>query len=158
MLLASCGASQSIRFGVVLASNVGDGERKRPDQLVASPVQRIEARTPAAVFACHLAHNHLGVGIYVERFGFQCDGKLQCFQQCQILSDVVVLPSNPLGDADLSAAVIIDDDANTRRTWIAQRPTIDVSHQIRHLLKVKVRKKTRPVKLLQWFLSKKALP
>ena len=65
--------------------------------------------------------------------GLQGNGALESFQEGEIFSDIVVLATDPLGDADFPAMRTIDDDANTSGPRIPQRPAVHVSHQIRHL-------------------------
>src|SRR6266403_232461 len=91
----------------------------------------------------------------MNRFGLQGDGALQSFQKSEIFGDVVVLAPDPLGDSDFAALGIVNNDANTSGPRIPQRPTIDVSHQIRHLYASKMLKKRPLVKHLTWFHRKK---
>ncbi len=70
---------QTVGLGIVLAADVGDGKFERADQLLADPMQGIEARTAAGVLACHLSDYHFGIGIDVKCLGFQLQSTLQSF-------------------------------------------------------------------------------
>jgi len=56
---------EPIRFGVVFAAYVGDGEIEGVGELTADPVQGIETRAAAGVFAFHLADYYFGIGVDV---------------------------------------------------------------------------------------------
>ncbi len=51
----------------------------------------------------------------MQSLGVYGDGVLQGFEQGDVLGDVVVLVSNPLGDADGFAVGTFNDDANAGR-------------------------------------------
>jgi hypothetical protein len=93
----------------------------------------------------------------VNRLGLQGNGALESFQKGEVLGDIIVLTPDPLGDSDLTALGIVDDNANTGGPRIPQGSTIDVSHQIRHRYASKMLKKGTLVKHLTWFHRKKCL-
>jgi hypothetical protein len=51
-------------------------------------------------------------------------------EQGNVLGDVVILASNPLGNADSAAGAALDDNANTRWPRISQRTAVDVGYEI----------------------------
>src|SRR5438093_1489859 len=118
-----------VGLGVVLTVNVGDGEVQGAGQLAADPIQRIETRAAARIFAFHLTDNNLRIRVNVYFLGFESHGTLQRLQQGEIFGDVVVLPSDRFRDTYRAIETTINDDPNTRRSRISQRPTVDVSHQ-----------------------------
>src|SRR5579883_2635480 len=65
--------------GIARPRYVRNGELERAGQLPTRPVQRVEARTPAAVFAGHLEDDNLGIGVNMNGPGLQCDRILQGF-------------------------------------------------------------------------------
>ena len=123
---------QAVGFRIVFARYVRDRELQRSRQLPAGPVQRIEARTAAGVFAGHLPYHHLGIRINVKFTGSKGNCVLQGFHQGSILGDVVVLVADPLGDSDGAAGATVDHDANTRRPGISQATAIHVGHEFGH--------------------------
>ena len=153
--LAGRSGRQEVGLRVVLAAHMRNAEDKRAGEFSADPMQRIQARTSTAVLPRHLPHDHFGIGINMDCLGLQGDGTLQGFQEGEILGDVVILAADPLGDSDLAAMRIVDDYPNTGRSGIAQRPAIDVSHQIRHWYVTKMLKKKDLVKPLSWFHREK---
>jgi hypothetical protein len=121
-----------VGLGVALAGDVGDGKLERARQLAADPVQGVQARAATGVLALHLADDHLGVRINMQRPGFERLGTLQSFKKGDILRYVVVLAANPTGDADGAAVGTLDYDANTGWPWVSQRSAIHVGYEIRH--------------------------
>ena len=128
--LADCGVGEPIGFGVILAGNMGDRESEGSSQFAAGPMQGVEARATAGVFAAHLANDNLGIGIDVKSLGFHGEGTLQGFEQGHIFRDIIILVADPFGDTDGAAFAAVDDHPNTRRTWIAQRTAIHIGHEI----------------------------
>jgi len=82
---------------------VGDRELERASQFSANPVQGIEARTATAILPGHLSYDNFRIGENVDRPGFQGYGTLQGFEESEVFGYVIVLPPDPLGDADLTA-------------------------------------------------------
>jgi hypothetical protein len=123
---------QAVGFDVIFAGNVGDGEFQGASQFAAGPMKGIETRTAAGIFAGHLANHDLGIGIDVQLVGIQCNRTLEGFHQGGVFGDVVVLVSNPLGDADGAILAAINDDTNAGRPGITQAAAIDIRHQIGH--------------------------
>src|SRR6202035_5146035 len=101
-------------------------------QLSADPIQRIETRAAADVFAIHLADHSFGVGVDVQLAGSQLHSALQSLEQSHILSHVVVLTSYPLGNSDGWKLCTIKHDANSRRSRVSPGTAIHVRDKIRH--------------------------
>ena len=120
-----------IGFGVALAGDALDGELEGAGELAANPVQGIEARAAAGVFAAHLADDDVGVGVDEEGAGFAGEGALQGFEQGGIFGDIVVLPADPLSDASAAAGGVFDDHADSRRPRAAVGAAVDVGDQLR---------------------------
>src|SRR5215471_8906822 len=89
-----------------------DGEFQRARQLAADPVQGIEAGATASVFAGHLPYYYLRIGEYVQRLRLELHRILQRLKQRDVLSNIVVLETDPLADADAAVAGTFDDDPN----------------------------------------------
>lgn len=119
-----------IRLGVALTRDVGDGKFERASQFATDPVQGIEAWATAGILALHLADDHLGVRINMQRPRFERLGILQGFEKGYVFRYVVVLATNPAGDANGAAGATLDHDANTGRPRVSQRPAIDVGHEV----------------------------
>ena len=85
-------------------------------------MKRIEAWAAAHVFPCHLPDDYLGIGIDVKSFRLARDGILQGFHQSDVFGNIVVLASNPFGNAHGTVSKAADYDANARRSWISQAP------------------------------------
>ena len=78
--LPGSAAGQLIGFPVKFTANVRDGENERTGQFHANPVQRVQPRAAAVVFARHLPNDHFRIRIDVNGAGFQSEGDLQGFQ------------------------------------------------------------------------------
>jgi hypothetical protein len=123
---------QAIRFDVLVASYVGDGELEGASKFATGPMQGIEARTAADVLATHLADHNLGIGINVQSLGFQGNRILQGFHEGYILSNVVVLMANPFGDADGATLAAINNHPNTRRPRVSLGAAVHISYEFWH--------------------------
>ena len=89
----------------------------------------VKTRAAAGVLAAHLADNHLGIGINMQRFGLKRESALQGFHQRDVFGDVVILMTNPFGDADGAAGAAINDHANAGRARVSLGSPIDISYQ-----------------------------
>ncbi len=114
------GRRQAIGFDVAFAADVGDGEFERAGQLSANPVQRIKALAAAVVVAQHLADNNFGIRINVQLAGFKLHCALQCFEQGQVLGNVIVLVADPFGNGDPAGFRTINNDTDAGWAGIAQ--------------------------------------
>jgi hypothetical protein len=132
LALPDGGVRQAIRLGIVLAADVRDGELERTRQLLAHPVEGIEARAPAGVLALHLPDHDFGIGEDVQRRRLPINGVLQRFQQRGILSHIVIMLPDPAGDPDLVPIRVLDDNTNPGRTRVAMGAAVDVSDKMRH--------------------------
>ena len=63
---------------------------------------------------------------------FDCDGVLKGFEQSDVLRDVVVLMSDPPGNAGGFTVRTLNHYANTGRSRVSMRTAVDVGHQIGH--------------------------
>ena len=123
-----------VRFDVVLTGNAGDREFQGSGQLATDPMQRIEPRTPASIFAGHLAHDYLRIRINPKRKGASSRGTLKRFHERHVFGHVVVLPTNPLSDLDPASGRIFDNHPDTGRTRAAMRTSVYVGHQMTHVV------------------------
>ena len=124
--------SQFVRLGVIFPAHVGNGECQRPRQLPAGPVEGIEAWTAADILPGHLPNNDLRVRVNVEFSGLKPDRVLQRFHQGCILSNIVVLVTDPFGDADGTIRHALDHNPNTRRPRISQASAVYIGNQFGH--------------------------
>jgi hypothetical protein len=109
-----------------------DGEIDASGQLPAGPVQGMQAGAATVVLASHLLDDHFGIGINVQSLGVYRDGVLQSFEEGNVLGDVVVLVSDPLGDTDDFAVRSFNYDANSGWSGIPMGSAVDVRYQIGH--------------------------
>ena len=89
----------------------------------------VKTRTAAGVLAAHLADDHFGIGINMQRFGVKRESALQGFHQRDVLGDVVILMANPFGDPDGAAGAAINDHPNAGRARVSLGSPIDISYQ-----------------------------
>src|SRR2546430_10010848 len=80
-LLACGGTCEAVGFGIACARNVRYGEGEGARQFSAGPIQGIETRIAAGVFASHLLDDHFRIREYVQSFGADFDGILQRLQK-----------------------------------------------------------------------------
>ena len=92
-------------------------------------MEGVKTRTAAGVFPAHLADDHFGIGINMQRFGVKRESALQGFHQRDVFGDVVILMANPFGDADGAAGAAINDHANAGRARVSLGSPIDISYQ-----------------------------
>ena len=57
---------------------------------------------------------------------------LESFEEGDVLSDIVVLIANPLGDAGGFAVRALNHNANAGGAGVPVRPAVDVGYQIGH--------------------------
>lgn len=126
--LAAAQIGQAVGFAVDAAADVRNREIQGSGQLAAGPVQGIKTRATALVFAGHLFHHDLGVGINVQAAGVGGERELQGFHQGDVFGDVAVLTSNPLGDADRPRFCPFNNDPNASRPRISLGSAVDVGH------------------------------
>lgn len=119
---------------VALPGNAGNRELQAPSQFATDPVQRIQSRTAASIFAAHLPHHHVGIRVNMKRTRSPSQGALQSFQQRYVLGHVVVLPADPLGNSDTASSRIFDDDPDTRRTRTPVGTAVHVGYQVAHVI------------------------
>jgi hypothetical protein len=119
---------------IALPGNASNRELQAPSQFATDPVQRIQSRTAAGIFAAHLTHHHVGIRINMKRKRSPIQGTLQSFQQRYVLGHVVVLPADPLGDADAVSSRIFDDDPDTRRSRTPVGTAVHVGYQVAHVI------------------------
>jgi len=50
----------------------------------------------------------------MKRLGFESQSALQCFQQSNVLGDIIVLVSDPFGDPDGAVGGAVNYHSNTR--------------------------------------------
>lgn len=153
-----CTIGKAVGFEVAAACNVGNRKCQRAGKFPTGPVQRVEPRAAARIFAVHLSDHDLGVRIDVQSFGVVADGMLQGLEQGHVFGDIVVLQAYPFGDAGSFAGRVFDDHANSRRPRISVGPAVNVSNQMRHDVTVsKMNHLPPPVKRLFWFAVENSL-
>src|ERR1019366_3597779 len=118
---------QVVGLAIVFALNVLDGEVNRSRQFAAGPIQRMQARAAAGVFAGHLLDPHFGVRINMHR-----DGVLQGLQQGDVFCYVIVLMPDPAGDANGFAVGTFNYDSNPGWSGISVRAAVHVGYEIGH--------------------------
>jgi hypothetical protein len=132
-----------------------DGEFQRPRELAADPVQGIEARAAAGVFTPHLTHHYFGIRVDVQLGGFEGQGTLQGFEQCDVFGYVVVLVSDPAGDLDSGRSFgAFNYDTNTGRPRVSMGAAIHVGYETGHpyfSVHLKMRRTVFAVKTIIWF-------
>ena len=124
---------QAVGFLILLAWYVRDAKLQGMGQLAAHPVERIKPRAAAGIFAGHLLHHQLGIGVNTQRRGFQIQGALQGFQQGGIFGHIIVVMANPLGYPDQFSIRLFNQNANAGWPRTAVGATVDVSDEICHL-------------------------
>ena len=65
----------------------------------------------------------------MQRFGVKRESALQGFHQRDVFGDVVILMTNPFGDADGAAGAAHNDHANAGRARVSLGSPIDISYQ-----------------------------
>src|ERR1019366_134595 len=123
---------QLVGLAVVFALNVLDGEVNRSRQFAAGPVQGMQARAAAGVFAGHLLDHHFGVRINMQRLGVDRDGVLQGLEQGDVFCYVIVLMPDPAGDANGFAVGTFNYDSNPGWSGISVRAAVHVGYEIGH--------------------------
>jgi hypothetical protein len=101
--LANGGIGQAIRLGIVFTADVHDGKFQRAPQLLADPVEGIEAGTAAGILALHLPHHHFRIGKDMQRFRLEVHRVLQRFEQRGVLSHIVIMLPDPAGNLNLAS-------------------------------------------------------
>ena len=122
-------ASQFVGFGVALPRNMLDRKSQRLCQLPADPMEGIQTRAAALVFALHLPNDDLRIRVHVQRLGIQVQRALKGFEQSQVFGDIVILMTDPLGNSNRCTIRRTEHHSNTRRPWIAQRTAVYMSHE-----------------------------
>jgi hypothetical protein len=117
-----------VGFAVALPGNARDGKLQAPGQLAANPIQGIQPRTPARIFAAHLTDDHVGIRKNMQRMRFAGEGPLQSLHQGYVLGYIVVLPADPLGDADATSPGIFYDDADAGRAGASVGTAVHVRY------------------------------
>src|SRR5580700_12122068 len=112
-LLASGGVSQPVGLAVMLTVDVRDGERKRPCQLSADPIEGIEARATAGVCARHLSDHNLGIRVDMKDRGVERQSALKGLQQRHVFRYIVVLMTNPSSNSNRAAVRTVDHHSNS---------------------------------------------
>jgi len=130
--LSHGGVRQAVRFGILLAADMRDGKLKGARQLLANPVEGIEAGAAAGILAVHLPNHHLGIGEDVQRRRLKANRVLQRFEQGGVLGHIVIVLPDPAGNPDLAPTGVLDDDTNTGRTRVAVGAAVDVGDKMRH--------------------------
>ena len=82
---------QAVGLSVILARHVVDGEAQGTGQFPANPVQRIQTRAAALVFASHLSNHYFRVRIDMQDLSLEIQCALQCFQERDVLIQGIVV-------------------------------------------------------------------
>ena len=125
---------EMVGFDVLFTRNPSNRKIQGFNQFLASPVERIETRALAAINTIHLVDDDFRIRENAQHLGIHGKRDLDGFEKCDVLGDIVVVVSNPLGDAELGSAGILDYDSNTGRSRISMGSAVDVSHQFRHFV------------------------
>ena len=128
-LLACGGVSQLIGLGVVLTTDMGYGEGKRPCQLLAGPIKGIETRAAAGVCARHLSDHDLGIRVDMKDRGVERQSALEGLQQRHVFRYIVVLMTNPSSNSNRAAVRTVDHHADSGRPRVAQRTAVNIGYK-----------------------------
>ena len=81
---------------------------------------------------------------------------MQSFQQRDVLSHVVVLPADRLGNSGAASRRVFHDDSNPGGTRTAMRASVDVGYEMAHVIfsapDNTMRENGRPRKRFPWFV------
>jgi hypothetical protein len=128
-LLPSGGVSQPVGLGVVLTTDMGYGEGKRPCQLLAGPIKGIETRAAAGVCARHLSDHDLGIRVDMKDRGVERQSALKGLEQRHVFRYIVVLMTNPFSNSNLAAVRTVDHHPDSGRPRVAQRTAVNIGYK-----------------------------
>jgi hypothetical protein len=108
----TAGMGQPVGLVIMLSTNVRNGKFQGTRQLSASPVEGVQARASATVFALHLPNHDFRVGVDVKCRSLQSQSTLQGLKQRDVFCNVVVLIPDPFGNQDRIGSGTIDHHPN----------------------------------------------